>query len=99
MKLKRVSLTWIDRSPHELVDDLSRRHASEGTPFRTSAAAAQSSRPQSSRLTMSLVDLFPPEHKKKAIVISFAVVGAVFVLIMVITIINGQNGERPPPPS
>ena len=48
---------------------------------------------------MSLVDLFPPEHKKKAIVISFAVVGAVFVLIMVITIINGQNGERAPPPS
>ena len=48
---------------------------------------------------MSLVDLFPPEHKKKAIVISFAVVGAVFVLIMVITIINGQSGERAPPPS
>ena len=47
---------------------------------------------------MSLVDLFPPQHRKKAIAISCAVVFAVFVAIVLTTVLPSFVKERPPPP-
>ena len=38
---------------------------------------------------MALTDLFPPEHKKKVIVVAFAVVGIVFGLIILSTVLPG----------
>ena len=43
---------------------------------------------------MALTDLFPPEHKNKVLAVAFTAVGVIFGVIILSTVIKGQNEER-----
>lgn len=44
--------------------------------------------------SMALADLFPPEQRNKVNIIAFGVVFVVAGIIVLVTILNGQKGER-----
>ena len=46
---------------------------------------------------MALTDLFPPEHKNKVIAVAFTIVGVVFGIIILSTVLRGQTETRGSP--